>query len=161
MSASRSGSESQERELAWYEDPNMVATKKGENRWTTLSHNGPYFTADYQPHGISIDYAGEEFKMSPEEEEAATFYAVMRESPYFTKPIFQKNFMTDFISLLNTTRGRGNHPIKHLGLINFDRIWEWHVTEKAKRDAMTKEEKKKIKKPKRDADAKNKKEKEK
>jgi DNA topoisomerase-1 len=125
----------------WWEG-DAAATKKGEQRWATLSHNGVLFPPPYQPHGVPIYYEGKEFQMTPEEEEVATMFAVLRENEYYRQETFRKNFFVSWLKILNK---RGDHPIKRLEYVTFDAIWEWHLKEKEKRNTLSREEKKKVK----------------
>jgi len=126
----------------WWNDETIKVTKRGDNRWTTLAHNGPMFPDPYEPHGIPIMYEGKVFKMTPEEEEVATMFATMRELDYYTQPIFRQNFFIEFLKVLSK---RGEHPIKDLNMISFDAIWEDHCKKREAKKAMSKEEKAKLK----------------
>jgi DNA topoisomerase-1 len=125
----------------WWEG-DVAATKKGEQRWTTLSHNGVLFPPPYEPHGIPILYEGTEFVMTPAEEEVATMFAALRENDYYRQDTFRKNFFTSWLKILNK---RGEHPIRRLEYVNFDAIWEWQLQQKQKKLEMTRDEKKKAK----------------
>ena len=79
--------------------------EKGEIRWNTLEHNGPYFKHLYEPPeilGVNIIYDGKEYKLSPKEEEVASFYAkrIITEEKstkkYLDKKEFNLNFFNDF-----------------------------------------------------------------
>ena len=67
-----------------------------EIRWKTLEHSGVLFPPEYQPHGIRMLYDGTPVDLSPEQEEVATFFAVMKETDYMNKPIFLNNFWDGF-----------------------------------------------------------------
>ena len=63
-------------QCAWWDDDCKIA--QGKQKWTTLEHNGPYFThltEEYEPHGAPLIYDGVEYVLSPEEERIANFYA--------------------------------------------------------------------------------------
>lgn len=137
-----SGDSEEDEEQNWWEQENLVIAQKGEKRWTTLSHNGVLFPPEYVPHKIPILYNGETFTMTPEEEEVATMFAVMKESDYYRSPIFRGNFFRSWRSILDK---RGQHPIKRLELCDFEAIYQWHVAEREKRLSRTREEKKLIK----------------
>lgn len=52
--------------------------KDGEEegiKWNTLEWNGVLFPPAYEPHGVKFYYGGEPIDLTPEQEEAATFYA--------------------------------------------------------------------------------------
>jgi len=81
-------------------------------QWRTMEHAGVSFPEPYEPHGVCLLYDGEPVKLSPVEEEAATFFAAMDpEGMHLGNPktakIFNKNFFADFRAVL----GKG-HTIK-------------------------------------------------
>ncbi|KAL4376606.1 hypothetical protein GQ457_02G037250 [Hibiscus cannabinus] len=78
--------------------------------------------------------------LTPEQEEVATMFAVMKDTDYMSKPQFMKNFWEDWSKLL----GR-NHIIKDLDKCDFTPIYEWHLQEKEKKKHMSSEEKKDLK----------------
>ncbi|KAG8344007.1 putative Eukaryotic DNA topoisomerase I DNA binding Eukaryotic DNA topoisomerase I catalytic core [Trypanosoma vivax] len=128
----------EEEELNWWEQENIHFTTKGERRWETLSHNGVMFPPEYEPHGISIFYEGQKFDMTPEEEEVATMFAVLREQDYYRNEIFRRNFFASWREILDKRK----HPIRRLELCDFTPIYEWHLREREKKLNRTKEEKK-------------------
>ena len=112
------------------------------DKWTTLEHRGLIFPPDYVPHGLPILYQGKEIHLGPEAEEWATYYAVSRELQHYDDPVFQENFFKDWsVFLKKDPEGR---QIKRLQDCNFDRIWDWHLAEKARKAAMTKDEKRQL-----------------
>eukprot|EP00877_Chromochloris_zofingiensis_P012806 jgi/Chrzof1/777/Cz01g28140.t1 len=115
-------------------------TVSSEIKWTTLVHSGVLFPPEYEPHGIKMLYDGKPVDLTPAEEEVATMYAVMKETDYVKKDIFNKNFWGDFKEVLGK-----NHVIQSLSKCDFTPIYEWHMAEREKKKAMTKEEKLKIK----------------
>ncbi|KAJ0989750.1 hypothetical protein J5N97_008106 [Dioscorea zingiberensis] len=112
----------------------------GGQKWTTLQHNGVIFPPLYKPHGIKMLYNGQPVDLSPEQEEVATMFAVMKDTDYATKPKFIENFMNDWRQILGK-----NHVIKKFELCDFTPIYEWHLREKEKKKQMTSEEKKALK----------------
>jgi len=109
-------------------------------KWDYCEHKGVLFPPAYVPHGIKILYDGKPVALSPEEEEPATWFASMAESPYMEKEIFKSNFWSDWKAIL------GKHSeIKSLKKCNFAPIWEFVLEQKEKKKSMTSEEKKKIK----------------
>ncbi|KAF2288390.1 hypothetical protein GH714_007214 [Hevea brasiliensis] len=72
----------------------------GQKKWTTLVHNGVIFPPPYQPHGIKILYKGRPVGLTPEQEEVATMFAVMKDTDYMQKGKFLENFWTDWRKLL-------------------------------------------------------------
>lgn len=130
-----------EAELNWWEKDNLQIAGKGEKRWDTLSHNGVLFPPLYVPHRISIYYEGREFKMTPEEEEVATMFAVMKEHDYYRNSTFRENFFRCWREILD----KREHPIRRLELCDFEPIYQWHLREREKKLARTSLEKKQIK----------------
>ncbi|RNC43506.1 DNA topoisomerase IB large subunit [Trypanosoma cruzi] len=127
-------------ELNWWEQENVQFTTKGQKRWDTLCHNGVMFPPEYKPHGIPIYYEGREFKLTPEEEEVATMFAVMREHDYYRNEIFRRNFFSSWREILD----KRQHPIRRLELCDFEPIYQWHLREREKKLSRTKEEKKQL-----------------
>ncbi|XP_042474493.1 DNA topoisomerase 1 beta-like isoform X1 [Zingiber officinale] len=109
----------------------------GEQKWTTLQHNGVIFPPLYKPHGIKMLYKGQPVDLTPEQEEVATMFAVMKDTDYALKKQFIKNFMDDWRLILGK-----NHIIKKFEDCDFTPIYEWHLKEKEKKKQMTSEEKK-------------------
>lgn len=155
-----SGAEKEERvdgemtlaEKAWWEMEQLNVSKKGEKRWTTLSHNGPMFPPAYVPHNIPIKYEGQPFKMTVEEEEVATMFAAMRNTDYYRNEVFRANFFKAWRRILD--KRREGHPIRRLELVDFEDIYNHVELERARRKALPKEEKKAIKQREKEAAAK-------
>ena len=133
--------EEEEEEEQWWEMENAEFSSRGEKRWTTLKHNGVLFPPEYVPHGIPIRYNGANFAMTPEEEEVATMFAVMKESDYYRNEQFRKNFFSSWKAILD----KRPHPIENLNLCDFEAIWLWFQRNREIKLAKTKEEKKKEK----------------
>lgn len=114
--------------------------KAEDSMWTTLEHHGVMFPPDYQPHGVQMLYDGRAVVLTPEQEEAATMFAVMKDSDYMKKPTFLKNFWKGFKEVLGK-----NHVIQHLEKCDFTPIYEHYAAEKEKKKLMTKEEKQRLK----------------
>ncbi|KAM7250984.1 hypothetical protein ACFE04_022867 [Oxalis oulophora] len=111
----------------------------GQKKWTTLVHSGVIFPPPYKPHGVKILYKGQPVDLTPELEEVATMYAVMKDTDYMQKSQFVENFWTDWRKLLGK-----NHIIQNLKDCDFTPIYEWHQSEKEKKKQMSTEEKKAI-----------------
>ncbi|OVA16320.1 DNA topoisomerase I [Macleaya cordata] len=109
-------------------------------KWTTLEHNGVIFPPPYKPHGVKMLYKGQPIDLTPEQEEIATMFAVMKDTEYATKQKFIENFMNDWRVILWK-----NHVIKKFELCDFTPIYEWHQNEKEKKKQMSTEEKKALK----------------
>ena len=88
------------------EDSNEVSVgvlqkSKKRNQWTTLSHFGVSFPESYKsdPRTNSIVIKGDRIQMTPEQEEMAVAWAKKIGTPYVEDPIFQSNFLSDFLIL--------------------------------------------------------------
>lgn len=109
-------------------------------KWTTLEHSGVIFPPAYKPHGVKMLYNGKPVDLSPDEEEVATMFAVMKDTDYASKPKFLANFWSDWKQILGK-----KHVIQKFELCDFTPIYEWHLSEKEKKKQMTTEEKKQLK----------------
>ncbi|KAF3329935.1 DNA topoisomerase 1-like protein [Carex littledalei] len=112
----------------------------GGKKWTTLVHSGVIFPPPYNPHGVKMLYNRQPVDLTPEQEEVATMFAVMKDTDYATKPKFIENFWNDWKQVLGK-----NHVIKKFELCDFTPIYEWHLAEKEKKKLLTSEEKKILK----------------
>lgn len=88
-------------------------------KWKTLSHNGVLFPPPYTPHNVPVIYNGQEVKLSPEAEEAATLYTKYLNTEYIKSSTFRRNFWKDWKKLLGASS-----PIKDLENVNFSLIYE-------------------------------------
>lgn len=102
-----------------------------------MQHNGVLFPPEYEPHGVKLLYDGEPVDLTPEQEEAATFFAVMMDTDYAKKPTFVKNFWEDFQALLGD-----EHTIQEFDRVDFTPIRDWNLEEKQKIKDLPKEVKK-------------------
>uniref|UniRef100_A0A7S2JNM3 DNA topoisomerase I n=1 Tax=Cyanoptyche gloeocystis TaxID=77922 RepID=A0A7S2JNM3_9EUKA len=133
----------------WWTPEEQAIIKMKEKKgikWITLEHNGLLFPPEYEPHGVKMLYNGKPIELTPAAEEIATFYASMLDSDYTKKEKFNKNFMKDWLAVLNKDKKykKNPHPIEKLELCDFTPIYKYLQEEKEKRKAMSKEEKKKI-----------------
>lgn len=103
-------------------------------KWTTLQHNGVLFAPPYEPHGVKMMYDGKPVDLTPEQEEVATWYAVMLDTEYVKNPIFNKNFFNDWRKLLGK-----DHVIQSLDKCNFRPIYEWAMARKEAKKLETKD----------------------
>ena len=106
----------------------------GEKRWTKLNHSGVLFPPEYEVHGIKMLYEGRPVDLTPEQEEVATMFAVMKETDYVKKERFLKNFWDAFKPIL----GKG-HIIRDLKKCDFTPIYEHHMAEREAKKALPKE----------------------
>ncbi|KAG6554934.1 hypothetical protein Mapa_003518 [Marchantia paleacea] len=111
----------------------------GTEKWETLEHNGVIFPPPYQPHGVKMLYKGKPVDLTPEQEEIATMFAVMKDTEYATKAKFIENFWNDWKPVLGS-----RHVIKDFEGCDFTPIYNWHMAEKEKKKNMTAEEKKRV-----------------
>jgi DNA topoisomerase-1 len=116
--------------------------KGSEIMWTQMEHHGVLFPPEYEPHGVPLTYDGKDVYLEPHEEEVATFFAVMKETDYAFKPVFQQNFMDGFRQIL---KGGKNAYITDFEKCNFQKIYDWDFARREKIKARTSEEKKQIK----------------
>merc|ERR1712154_433238 len=79
--------QSEKNALKWWEQENdaIVSYKKSDDdkkkiKWNTLDHNGVVFAPEYVPHDIPMLYEEKQCKLTPNQEEIATMYAVMIET---------------------------------------------------------------------------------
>ena len=73
-----------------------------------MEHAGVSFPEEYVPHGVKLLYNGEPIDLTPDQEEAVTFFASMDPDGMHlgnpkTAPIFIKNFWSDFRTILTNT----------------------------------------------------------
>eukprot|EP00775_Hariotina_reticulata_P011328 gene11328-11478_t len=122
---------------------------KGEVKWQTLVHHGVLFPPEYQPHKVKMLYDGKPVDLTPEQEEVASMFAIMKETDYMNKPTFLKNFWEGFKEVLGK-----NHIIKGLDKCDFTPIYDHLMAERDKKKAMSKEEKAALKADKDKAEAK-------
>lgn len=105
-------------------------------KWTTLEHNGVMFPPDYEPHGVKMLYDGAPVTLTPEQEEVATFYAVMLDTDYLGKETFRRNFWEGFREVLGP-----RHVIQCLEKCDFRAIYDWHMAQREAKRGAGKEEK--------------------
>lgn len=78
--------------------PKREGSSKGSGtvKWNTLVHSGVLFPPEYEPHGVKMLYDGKPVELTPDQEEVASMFAIMKETDYMKKPIFLKNFWEGF-----------------------------------------------------------------
>lgn len=128
----------------WDQDPLPEGQK-----WHTLAHNGVCFPPPYKPHGVQMKYDGRPVTLTPEQEEVATFFAVLKDTDYVKNETFCKNFFADWRKLLGKVSRlfsallqqqqqqlillpmlAQNHIIQDLKKCDFDPIYEWNLKHK-------------------------------
>lgn len=121
----------------WWEAPKL---SKGVN-WQYLEHPGVAFPSTYASHNIPLLYDGKEIRLTPAQEEVATFYAAMPEDgPQLGNPktskVFKQNFFDDFKEVLGPS-----HVIKSFDKCDFTLIREHLAMQKNLKKVATDEEK--------------------
>src|SRR5438105_6251461 len=71
-------------------------------KWKELRHNGVAFPPTYEPKGLQLNIRGETVRLSPDAEEMAYAWGKKRTTPYVQDPVFQTNFLADFVKVLPT-----------------------------------------------------------
>ena len=70
-------------------------------KWTTLRHNGVAFPPPYDYRRLVVRLKNEKVKLTPEQEEMLMAWAKKKDTPYVSDPVFQKNFLNDFVAKLD------------------------------------------------------------
>ncbi len=102
-----------------------------------LSHNG-VLLPEYEFKGFKIKYRGKIIELSTDQEEMAVAWARKLGTPYANDPTFKKNFLIDFLKVLEINEKAG------LEDFDFSEIIKWIESERAKREMMSQEERKKL-----------------
>jgi DNA topoisomerase IB len=114
-------------------------------QWVTMEHAGVAFPEPYQPHGVRMNYDGKPVMLTPEQEEAATFFAAtdpegMHLGNPTTAKIFIKNFFEDFKAILGP-----KHIIQTFEQCDFATVRSHLEEQKIVRKAATDQERKSVK----------------
>jgi DNA topoisomerase-1 len=109
----------------------------GAQEIVQLAHSGVLIPA-YEPHGFIIRYKGRTLSLTPEQEEMAVAWVKKLGTDYVKDPVFVKNFLQDFSKAL------GVDPSSKIEDFDFSEVQRWVEEEKAKKESMTREEKKKL-----------------
>ncbi len=102
-----------------------------------LKHNG-VLVPIYEPRSFAIIYQGEMIKLNPDQEEMAVAWVKKLGTDYAKDQIFAKNFGGDFSKVLGIEK-----PTK-IDDFDFSEIVRWVESEKARKEQMSQEERKKI-----------------
>ena len=75
--------------------------KLRKNHWSSLSHFGVSFLERYRsdPRTNRLAIRGETLTMTPAQEEMAVAWSKKIGTPYVEDPVFQTNFLSDFLKL--------------------------------------------------------------
>ncbi len=121
---------------------------KKDKKWTTLSHNGPYFgwiMEPYEPYNASFIYKNKKYLLEPEEEECAVMYArrIITEETSSKKLLgkeeFNDNFWSDFREYLTDEH---KEIFKHFKNADFSEIVEAIKERKIEKESFKKNESK-------------------
>lgn len=96
--------------------------------WKELKHSGVTFPPPYEHRGLHIRIKGDIVKLSPEAEELAYAWGKKRTTPYVQDPIFQTNFLSDFLKLLPS-----KYSTVKYSEIDFTPIYDYLTKEEAGR----------------------------
>ncbi|KAJ6586965.1 DNA topoisomerase I [Mycena vulgaris] len=137
--------EEEEEVFRWWD---ADANGDGSVKWQTLEHSGVIFPGPYEPlpAHVKMKYNGKELDLPPAAEEVATFYAALIESDHAQDPTFNKNFFDDWKTVLKKHPPRDGTKVTTFTLCDFRPMFEYFEAEKAKKKAMTTQEKKELKK---------------
>src|SRR6266852_626719 len=89
-------------------------------KWKELRHNGVAFPPAYEPKGLHVNIRNETIRLSPDAEEMAYAWGKKRTTPYVQDPVFQTNFLSDFVKVLPA-----NFADAKYSEINFRPIYEY------------------------------------
>src|SRR5207302_2060619 len=89
-------------------------------KWKELRHNGVAFPPTYEAKGLQINIRGETVRLSPDAEEMAYAWGKKRTTPYVQDPVFQANFLTDFVKVLPAKFGDAKYSE-----INFTPVYDY------------------------------------
>jgi len=112
-------------EKRWWEE----GPEANEIKWQTLSHHGVVFPPEYEPVGAPLVYDGEKIVLPPAAEEVGMFYAAKLATDYVKKPVFNKNFFSDFRAVLKKENRDLFKKIKEFSKCDFSRM-QAHLEEK-------------------------------
>ncbi len=102
----------------------------------SLKHNGVLILEAPEPEGLEIEVRGEKIVLTRGQQELAVAWVKKLGTPYVEDPVFIENFMTDLSEVLGF-----NSPLS-LDEVDFSQVIQFVEEERAAKEAMTKEEKK-------------------
>ncbi|BEI81445.1 hypothetical protein CcaverHIS002_0206050 [Cutaneotrichosporon cavernicola] len=127
----------------WEQEENADSSVK----WTTFHHHGVLFPPPYEPlpKDVKMKYDGKTLTLPPESEEVAGFLAAMLETDHAQDAKFRENFFRDFKAMLAKYPPKEGVKVTSLEKCDFSGMFQYFETQKEKKKAMTKDEKKAIK----------------
>lgn len=127
----------------WWEDDKFG---EGPERWQTLEHSGVIFPPEYEPlpSYVKLYYDGIALSLPPAAEEVAGFFAAMLETDHAKNEVFQNNFFTDFLEVLQESGGC-EVVIDDFEKCDFSKMFAYFEKVREERKAMSKPEKKRLK----------------
>ncbi|KAJ7132760.1 DNA topoisomerase I [Mycena crocata] len=137
--------EEEEEVFRWWD---ADANGDGSVKWQTLEHHGVIFPPPYEPLPVNVKmkYNGKDLDLPPPAEEVASFYAALIESDHAQDDTFNKNFFDDWKTILKKHPPRDGTKVTTFKLCDFRPMFEYFEAEKAKKKAMSAQEKKDLKK---------------
>ncbi|KAG5648478.1 hypothetical protein DXG03_003089 [Asterophora parasitica] len=128
----------------------------GSVKWQTLEHSGVIFPPPYEPlpKNVKMKYNGKEVALPPDAEEVAGFYGAMLETDHAQDATFNKNFFEDWKTVMKKHPPLDGTKITSFTQCDFRPMYEYFEAERAKKKAMTQQEKKDAKKAKDEMEAK-------
>ncbi|KAK8804743.1 hypothetical protein WA171_006710 [Blastocystis sp. BT1] len=112
--------------------------------WTSLQHNGVTFQPPYTPHNVPLYYDGQPVKLTPEQEEIATLYAMVGEDAIqLREPASAKIFKDNFFSYFKEEMGVGS-VVKSFDKCDFTAIRRYLEERKKNTVKATAEEKQQL-----------------
>lgn len=112
----------------------------GNSRWKSFIHNGVMFPDPYIKKNIPIQYKNQDIILNELSEEYAFLFAKYKDTAYGQDKIFRKNFFNDWNKILK----KEGHTIDNLDSCNFDKMYEYLILNKKKKDSNLYEDKFKI-----------------
>jgi len=107
----------------------------------SLTHNGVLVTS-YEPKGYSVKLAGRTIKLAPRQEEMAVAWVKKLGTEYVQDPVFEANFFEDFCKALGVSDdGKAKPSAKDF---DFSEIIAAVEKERAAKESMSKDERKKL-----------------
>ncbi|MBD3405956.1 MAG: DNA topoisomerase I [Candidatus Lokiarchaeota archaeon] len=102
----------------------------------SLKHNGILVLRPPEPHGFVITVKGKEITLDNLQEEMAIAWVKKLGTPYVEDPVFIENFMSDFSKMLELDDPPSTDEV------DFSQVIKYVESERARKEGMTKEEKK-------------------